>query len=174
VAALVSLGHRQIGFLHWRYPAGGHWGSHRYAAYAAALAAQGLDLNPDHVLNIHASAPDYPTPAAIAARVAALSRKKSGPTAWICAADHQAFALAADLAPLGIQVPRDLSLAGFDGQATPAGLPAIATDRVPYEDIGASSVARLISRMLEPTSPRRVIHVDPAWDAGASLAKPRT
>ncbi len=174
VAALVRLGHRHIGFLHWRYPAGGHWGSHRYAAYAAALAAHGLDLVADHVLNIHASAPAYPTPASIAARVASLSRKKSSPTAWLCAADHQAFALFADLARLGIQVPRDLSLAGFDGQPPPPGLPALATVRVPYEDIGASSVARLISRMLEPTSPRRVIHVDPTWDAGATLAKPRT
>lgn len=172
VAALVRLGHRRIGFLHWRYPAGGHWGPRRYAAYAAALAAHGLDLEAAHTLNIHAAEPALLTPEAVAARVASLARKKSGPTAWICAADHQAFALAGALAPLGLEVPRDLSLAGFDGQATPPGLPALATARVPYEHIGASAVARLISRLLEPTSPRRVTLVDPAWDPGASLAAP--
>jgi len=174
VAALVRLGHRRIGFLHWRYPAGGHWGARRYAAYAAALAAHGLELDPAHTFNIHAAQPAYPTPEAVATRVASLSRKKSAPTAWVCAADHQAFALAAALAPLGILVPRDLSLTGFDGQDTPPGQRALATTRVPYEDIGASAVARLISRLLEPTSPRRVILVEPSWVAGASLAAPST
>jgi LacI family transcriptional regulator len=44
--------------------------------------------------------------------------------------------------------------------------------RVTNEDIGASAVARLVSRLLHPTSPRRKILVETAFVPGVTTAAP--
>ena len=45
------------------------------------------------------------------------SRARKGVTAWICAADHQAYDLIFALKKRGLRVPRDVSVTGFDGIA---------------------------------------------------------
>jgi DNA-binding LacI/PurR family transcriptional regulator len=103
--------------------------------------------------------------------VAAVTRRDRV-TAWVCAADHQAYQLIADLQARGLRVPDDCSVTGFDGNVPPPGLPALTTLRVTNEDIGASAVARLVSRLLHPTSPRRKILVETAFVPGVTTAAP--
>lgn len=171
VARLAELGHRKIGFATWRYPAGGLWASRRFAAFAESLFSLGLPLDPARVCNIGPASLPCPDPDALADSVAAAVRR-DGVTAWVCAADHQAHRLVADLAARGLRVPRDLSITGFDGQPTPAGLPALATVAVPNADIGASAAARLVNRLLQPTSQRRVTLVAPRFVEGATIGPP--
>lgn len=172
VARLVALGHRRIGFASWRYSAGGLWASRRFAAYAEALFGHGLPLDPAWVCNIGPASLPCPAAADLADAVAAATRRDHV-TAWVCAADHQAHQLVADLAARGLRTPRDVSITGFDGQPTPEGLPALTTVAVPNADIGASAAARLVNRLLQPTSQRRVTLVAPRFVAGASTTAPR-
>jgi len=171
VARLVALGHRRIGFVSWHYPVGGVWASRRFAAYSEGVLAAGLPLNPDWVLNLSTSGPRFETPELIADRVAQLT-KRERVTAWVCAADHQAYQLMSDLRAHGLEVPRDCSITGFDGNATPPGLPPLTTLSVNNEDIGASTIARLISRLLEPSSSHRKILVETDYIEGATIAPP--
>lgn len=171
VRELAQRGHRRIGFVSWHYPVGGLWAPRRYAAFAEGLAMQGLELNPAWVFNIHTARPSLTTPEALADAVAHATRHE-GVTAWICAADHQAYQLVSDLRARGIRVPQDCSITGFDGNEPPPGLPQVATLTVPNEDIGASAVARLGSRLLNSTSPLCKILVETAFVPGATLAPP--
>lgn len=167
VARLVALGHRRIGFATWLYPSGGLWASRRFAAWAEALFAHGLTVNPSWVCNVGPSARACEDAVTLADTVARLVRTECV-TAWVCAADHQAYQLSSDLASRGLATPRDVSLTGFDGQPVPEGLPALTTVAVPNADIGASAAARLVNRLLQPTSQRRTTWVTPRFVEGAS------
>jgi len=172
VARLATIGHRRIGFATWAYPTGGLWASRRFAAYTEALFAQGLGLDPARVCNVGPASVACPGPVALADAVAAITRR-DGVTAWVCAADHQAYQLIADLAARGLRVPADVSITGFDGQPVPPGLPALTTVAVPNADIGASAAARLVNRLLQPSSQRRLTLVTPQLVEGATTASPR-
>jgi LacI family transcriptional regulator len=171
VARLAALGHRKIGFATWRYPVGGLWASRRFAAFAEAMFQHGLPLDPASVVNVGPAAPAAATPADLADQVAARVRR-ADVRAWVCAADHQAYQLVADLRERGLRVPADLSVTGFDGQDAPPGLPALTGLAVPNADIGASAVARLVGRLLQPASRRRVTLVMPRLVEGATTAAP--
>ncbi|MEM9161099.1 MAG: substrate-binding domain-containing protein, partial [Verrucomicrobiota bacterium] len=80
---------------------------------------------------------------------------QQGITAWVCAADHQAYDLLERLRKRGIKAPEDCSITGFDGIAPPAGLPRLTTIKVPFIEMGVSSVIRLVERMQNPAAQRR-------------------
>jgi LacI family transcriptional regulator len=172
IGRLAALGHRRIGFVTWHYLIGGRWASRRFAAYAEGIFQHGLKFNPEWTVNIHHDHDLCITPDSVADYVARQTRK-AGVTAWVCAADHQAYQLMADLRVRRIEVPRDCSISGFDGIAPPPGLPQLTTLAVAHGDIGASAVGRLISRILHPTSPRRKILVETSLIEGSTIAPPR-
>jgi LacI family transcriptional regulator len=159
VQRLAAAGHRRIGFFSWHYPVGGLWAKRRFGAYAEALYEHGLELNPRWALNIGRAGAAIPSVNGLADTVARAVRDE-GVTAWVCAADHQAYQLMSDLRARGLRVPEDVSLTGFDGNEPPPGLPALTTLHVPNEHVGGSAVAQLVSRLLYPRSPRRKILVE--------------
>lgn len=170
VHRLAAAGHRRIGYLAWRYPVGGHWATRRFGGYVDALYSLGLTFNPEWVLNVHRDAPTV-LPADIGEHVARKIREERV-TAWVCAADHQAYQLMQDLQARGLRVPEDCSVTGFDGLAPPSGLRPVASMRVPHEDIGTSAVARLLGRMMHPHSSRRKILVEGEPVEGETIAPP--
>lgn len=171
VEALRAAGHTRIGFVSWKYPIGGHWVARRFSGYIEALYLHGMDFNPSWVVNVHKKDPEL-TPAQVSERVAH-HVKNSGVTAWVCAADHQAYPLITDLRARGIRVPEDCSVTGFDGLEPPAGLPRATSMRVPHEHIGASALTRLINRLEHPSSPRRKIFVEADLVPGETIAPVR-
>jgi DNA-binding LacI/PurR family transcriptional regulator len=150
IEQLVKAGHKRIGFSAWVYPVPGHWTQRRFSAYMEGLYTHGLPFNPEFTINVDRSKPVL-SKDEISARVAALVRKKKV-TAWVCAADHQAYPLIYDLQMHGIRVPEDCSVTGYDGIAPVAGMKQVATIRVPHEEIGASALSRLLYRMSRPTA----------------------
>ena len=173
VTRLKDAGHRRIGFLTWTYPVGGHWTLRRFGGYVEALFRHGLEFRPEWTINIHRSSahlsefsPDLPN------RVVELIRRDQV-TAWVCAADHQAYHLMRELNARGVRVPEDCSITGFDGLEPPPGLRRVTSMLVPHQDIGSSAVARLFSRMMHPNSPRRKILVEARLVDGESIAPPR-
>lgn len=171
VRRLQASGHRRIGFLSWDYPVGGHWVTRRFSGYVEAIFNLGLEFRPDWVLNVARQTPRL-TPAGVTDAVVRKIRQE-GVTAWVCAADHQAYPLMRDLQAQGISVPGDCSITGFDGLEPPEGLCRATSMRVPHEHIGSSALGRLVNRMQHPHAPRRKILVEAQLVEGASIAVPR-
>jgi LacI family transcriptional regulator len=171
VECLRAAGHRRIGFVSWTYPIGGHWVARRFSGYVEALFMHGLEFNPEWVLNVHKNSARL-TPAQVAETVAGQVRD-AGVTAWVCAADHQAYPLMRDLQARGIRVPEDCSITGFDGLEPPAGLRRATSMRVPHEHIGSSALTRLVNRIHHPQAPRRKILVEAQLVEGETIATPR-
>ncbi|HEY5079498.1 MAG TPA: substrate-binding domain-containing protein [Opitutaceae bacterium] len=170
VGHLHAQGHARIGFLSWYYPVPGHWVDRRHKGFLSGLGAHGLQSNPDWAINVHPEGPRL-KPVQAADAVAAAIRD-SGVTAWVCAADHQAYQLIRDLQSMGIRVPEDCSVTGFDGLEAPPGLPRAASMRAPHEHIGSSAITRMINRVMYPSSLPRKIIVGAQLVPGASTAAP--
>jgi LacI family transcriptional regulator len=139
---LISHGHRRIGFFTRQYPVEASWSFRRYAAFTEAMVRQKLPVAQADIVNVFPSwegdnegSIDY-----------AAERTRAGVTAWVCAADHQAFDLVAGLAKRGIDVPGKVSVTGFDGIETPAGAPELTTIEIPFREIGATGTQRLAER----------------------------
>jgi LacI family transcriptional regulator len=138
---LVELGHRRIGLI-----AGpDNWlaGDARRAGHNSALADAGVLPDPELAL------PGEPTVhfgQAAARKLLALPQR---PTALVCFNDKAASGALAAAAELGLRVPDDLSIAGFDdidlAQATS---PMLTTVRQPLQEMGRIAVGLLI-RLLE-------------------------
>lgn len=169
VDGLVAQGHRRIGFLSWHYPVGGLWAARRFGAYAESLYRHGLEVDSRFVFNVGSHREPVRTPEALADAVASAVLKDKV-TAWVCAADHQAYQLMSDLRDRGLRVPEDCSVTGFDGNEPPPGLPALTTLRVPNDQVGGSAVAQLVSRLLYPRSARRKILVETTLVPGTTCA----
>jgi len=170
VQRLVRAGHRRIGFAAWHYPIGGHWTVRRFAAFVEGMLSQDVPLHLDWHLNVHPGTPELNREQLADAVVQRIRR--DGVTAWVCAADHQAYELIRDLAARGVSVPRDCSVTGFDGIEPPYGLRPLTTALVPHEDIGAAALGRVMNRLLNPKSPARKILVGAEIVAGETVAPP--
>lgn len=166
---LAELGHRRIGFLSWKYKVHAPWVERRLGAYAENLYRLGLDLDPRLILNLRAD--EQIPPDELAEQAAAMARQ-GAVTAWVCAADHQAYHLISAFADRGLRVPEDCSVTGFDGAAPPPGSPQVTTIRVPFRDIGISAVSALLRKIDHPNASRRHVHVAGVLVSGETSAPP--
>ena len=116
----------------------------RLAGCRDALAEAGLALDPALVL------PGSFLEPSINERLVALVRLPPArrPTALICSNDFMALDALRDLARLGIRVPADLSVAGFDDVAPSAvSDPPLTTVRQPLRLLGERAVETLLKRI---------------------------
>lgn len=173
VQLLAEQGHKRIGFIAWRYAVVGHWTQQRFGGYAEGIFRHGLDFSTEWVINVHKHSKQFQTPAEIAKEALRLMREQKV-TAWVCAADHQAYHLHQQLNTMGVKVPDDCSITGFDGIEPPLGQPQITSLKVGHGDIGSSALARLMNRMQDPRAPRRKILVEASLIKGETLAPPRS
>jgi DNA-binding LacI/PurR family transcriptional regulator len=167
---LVALGHRRVGFVTWAYPTSGHWSAQRFAAYVTGIFTNGLEFRQDWIFNVNKSGPAMSINAI--ADEAARKIRQDGVSAWICAADHQAYQLMMDLQARGLSVPEQCSITGFDGIEPPPSLKQVTSLRVPNETIGSAALVRLLNRIQHPRSHQRKILVETQFVEGATIAKP--
>jgi DNA-binding LacI/PurR family transcriptional regulator len=82
--------------------------------------------------------------------------------AFICANDHTAAQLLRALEPLGVKVPRDVRVVGFD-DAKYATLvsPALTTIHQPCRDIAVIALRVMLERIAEPALPARSLALTP-------------
>src|SRR5690606_8840713 len=70
------------------------------------------------------------------------------PSALFCSNDLLAVSVIAQLAALGVRVPDDVSVCGFDGASIGALIvPALTTVAQPSREIGAAACARLLASL---------------------------
>lgn len=84
-----------------------------------------------------------------------LMAARPAPTAIVCGNDVLAFGALLEAASLGLQVPRDLSIIGFDDLELARHLqPALTTVRVPTEAMWRTAAERLLGAMRGEAVPR--------------------
>jgi DNA-binding LacI/PurR family transcriptional regulator len=120
----------------------------RYAGYRDALAEAGL--REDDALVVEG---DFLEPRGYAA-AAELLALADPPTAIFASSDVAAFGVLRAARDAGLQVPRDLSVLGFDDiiEASYPGA-ALSTVRQPLRDMGRVAVQRLMSLLADPSQP---------------------
>jgi LacI family transcriptional regulator len=136
---VIALGHRDIamiaGVTDWNDRA-----SERVAGVREALEAAGLALGPDRLIeseySLHGGA----------AAFEALRRGVSAPTAVLCGNDVLAAGALRAARGLGLSVPRDVSITGFDNiDLAEAVHPSLATVHVPHRRMGAAAARALLA-----------------------------
>jgi DNA-binding LacI/PurR family transcriptional regulator len=139
VNRLYDLGHRRIGFYSKSYKVEASWSLRRSGAYFEKMTQLGLKIREKDMINAH---PKRMVSLEDSFDLAA-AQVKSGVTAFVCAADHQAYDLVRGLRERGVRVPEDVSVTGFDGIEPPEGMPALSTVEIPYRNIGYFAAKRL-------------------------------
>jgi len=142
---LISLGHRHIGYI--GGPADQAASGLRQQGFERAMAAHGLAIEPDLV-----QSGDFTFRSGVDAAHRLLSRRQR-PSAVFASNDDMALGVLAAAQRLGLAVPGDLSIAGFDDSPA-AGLvwPALTTVRQPVAQMARSAVELLIAPA-EPEAP---------------------
>ncbi|HEY0186612.1 MAG TPA: LacI family DNA-binding transcriptional regulator [Cellulomonas sp.] len=142
---LIGLGHRRIGFLGGR--ADLESSRLREAGYRQALAEAGIATDPAlvRVAEYQRDGADRPT--------AALLALPDPPTALFAANDLSAMGILDTARRLGVRVPEDLSVVGFDDIPESAATdPPLTTVRQDLRRLGGAAV-ELLLRMLDGTDP---------------------
>lgn len=169
---VLSHGHRRVAFI--RGHAGWRDTEERHAGFMQAMQEAGLQPDPAWVLQGEYS---FEAGRACAQQLLGSSRKR--PTAVICSSDDIAAGVIAIAHEMGLELPRDLSVAGYDDTALARKLwPPLTTVHQPVEQMAEQAVRLLLQRMrpdrhavAEPTMrlelPAQVV-------VRLSLARPRS
>lgn len=146
-----ELGHRQIGLL--RGPSGLMAAEARWSGLAQEAERLGVEILWHEEVRLEASLS--------AAACAAIARRDV--TLLACVNDLVAMAALGAARELGLRVPQDLSVIGFDDMAMSAWpLIALSTIRQPIDRIAAEAVALMVRRLNQPDLPveERILPVE--------------
>jgi DNA-binding LacI/PurR family transcriptional regulator len=161
---LLELGHREIGFV---------------AGDAYALATREKLLGRDDALRAAGVAPNGCVAHAgftvEGGRVAlrALIERESLPTGVICSNDLMAIGALQEAASLGVRVPDELSIVGFDGiEAASWTQPPLTTVEQPIEDIAETAIQALQAQISDPGQALPNYVFRPQLRAGGTTARP--
>lgn len=135
-AQLLDQGHRRIAFI--GGPADFAVSAERLAGYMAALEVVGVPV--DHALIAYG---DFSFTAGVTGARQLLAQK---PTAIFAASDAMAAGVLTEAHRCGLQLPRDLSVCGFDDSSLASSVwPALTTVRQPLRDIGWQAADLLLA-----------------------------
>lgn len=162
---LIGLGHQRIGMVSGRPDL--QSAQLREAGYRRALAAAGLPADPE-IITVGAYDSEL---ARVSARHLLTSRNR--PTAIFCANDISALAVMAIAQELGLRVPEDISIAGFDNIPESAlGTPPLTTVEQPIRDMGRRSVEMLIALIAGQELSERTVTLSTALMIRGSTGTP--
>ncbi|MCK6576874.1 MAG: GntR family transcriptional regulator [Anaerolineae bacterium] len=137
---LFNLGHTRVGFVTWLSPAVSM--EHRFLGYSQAVAERGLRLSDRLICRVEGYPMIDRTP---------LNEYLSGPdrpTAVFAANDQIAIAVYRAATSLGLSIPDDLSVLGFDDLDVSAHLdPPLTTIAQPFMQIGRTAAELLLRRI---------------------------
>lgn len=148
VKHLIDMGHRRIGCLSNRDPASSV--KERVEGYRSALAFAGIPFRPDYLVPVMRD-----DDCGVVAGLDRLLALPEPPTAVFGINDHIALQAHEDLVQRGIQVPGEISVAGFDGllRWVPGG-GHLTTAKQNFERIGQLAMEILIENIEQGSSAR--------------------
>ncbi|WP_433673975.1 LacI family DNA-binding transcriptional regulator [Microbacterium gorillae] len=167
VSSLISLGHRRIGFLAGRPDL--RSSAMREAGYRRALSHAGIDYLP------RLSAVGMYDADTVRSVARPLLLQPEPPTAVFAANDLSALALIEVATELGLNVPGDLSVVGFDDvpEASHGSALPLSTVRQPIQRLGAEAARMLVSLMAGETLERTHLILPTKFIPRATTAPPR-
>ncbi|MFT6059023.1 MAG: DNA-binding LacI/PurR family transcriptional regulator [Lentimonas sp.] len=167
ISQLTKLGHTRIGFYSKSYQVEASWSLRRSGAYFEKMTQLGLKIVEKDMINVH---PKRMVSLEESFDLAA-ERVRAGVTAFVCAADHQAYDLVRALNKRGIRVPEDVSVTGFDGIDPPAQMSSLNTVEIPYRDIGYTAAKRLKDLLQKRFGPTQHILLGCKLREGKTVAR---
>lgn len=139
-AHVAARGHRRIGFL--AGPETFSVAAERLAGFRDGLAAQGLDHDPTLVIR---SGFD---PASGAAAGRKMLDRPDRPSAILCSSDDMAAGLIGEAHRMGLRLPGDLTVTGFDDTAVASRLwPPLTVIRQPVGDMAFRAVEQVLASL---------------------------
>ena len=149
---LIALHHRRIGFVYGiAVPT---LGEDRLVAYQASLQAAGLPLDP--ALVIHCG----PTVEDSYQATLTLLQRPHRPTALLAINDFFAAGAVRAISDLGLKVPQDISLFGYDDiSLAKYFVPRLSTASKDGEKTGQEAVRLLLARLQQPDLPRQEVRL---------------
>lgn len=146
---LLDLRHRRIGLLSYRES---EFSADRRRGFEQVLAEAGVELCPGWTATVEAA--DEAARAAVAALFAAAER----PTALFCTSDRLAARAMQALWALGLRVPEDVSVIGYNGDAWGQLLGApLTTVQQPRKEVGEHAARMVLDPGEWAKSPTRVV-----------------
>ena len=160
IERVVSAGAQQIGFV----GDVDHCNSffERWIGFCFALNKVGVPLNRSMCI-LDSDGPQYSDTEWLTER---LKRMHSLPDAFICANDFIAIHLMTALKQLGVSIPEQIMVTGFDGSLQSSVLePSLTTVQIPSADIGRVAAENLLKRIENPDRPFccTYIKATPVW-----------
>lgn len=170
---LVQLGHRRVAFFGRKRSV---TSAGRLAAVREVLADAGLELRDDWVVEAPRHARYLPSHETYRQAKALLGREDR-PTAVLCHNDAVAVGVLQACYDLGLRVPDDVSVTGFDDTLASVTSPPLTTLRVPIEDMAERATGLLLERISrekqEPRHAERIVHwFEPELVVRASTGAP--
>lgn len=160
VGRMIRSGAKKIGFVGDRSHCNSFY--ERWVGCCSALREAGLPVRED--LSILAEDGEYyGDPAWLLRQLEALPEIPDG---FACANDYLALHLMTALKKLGLSIPGDVMVAGFDGSMEASVVtPALATARIPSAEIGRLAASVLAQRIRQPDFPYHWTYVKttPIW-----------
>lgn len=140
VRELHKMGHRRIAYL--GGPPVSYAALFRADGFRGAMAELGMAVPPGTILESEFTAPSGE---AAARRIL---NAQPRPTAVVCGNDESAIGLMRGLMRAGVQVPRDISVTGFDDIPLASAIcPSLTTLRVPMREMADAAVHWLVAAM---------------------------
>jgi len=155
VEYLISLGHRDIGFI--KGVSGESGAEDRYLGYCRAMENNGLAINKDWVMQ-----GDYTFRSGLVSGRTLLKRKPR-PTAIFASNDEMASGVLSAAHQLGLEVPEEISVAGADDVKMASQLwPPLTTVRQPSAEMASLAVEMLIYSLENPLEKKQEARELPA------------
>jgi DNA-binding LacI/PurR family transcriptional regulator len=164
---LVELGHERIGFVSWRLPGDNPTREESFVSF--------MSDRFDGVPSGYLQRCD-PTMGGAAAALAALLGLPEPPTAIACSTDLAAVGVLHEAFGLGLRVPDDLSVIGYDDLMLASyTIPALTTLRMPTTEMVTEAVRMAVRLARDPDAPRSPVRTvfEPTLSVRASTAPPR-
>jgi LacI family transcriptional regulator len=159
---LLDLGHTRIAML--AGAPGSVSSNQRLAGFRAAMADAGLDVRPDWQL---VGVPSLES-------AIDLFRSEDRPSAIFVWSDDVAVALVAALSGLGLSVPDDVSVVGFDSSSSAETcVPALTSVRQPIREMANLATQMLIKVARKKPLAERQVMIQPTLNIRASTAVPK-
>ena len=149
---LKALGHRRIAFVGLCPQL--YWTTERYAGFLAAAVSNGLELRPDSTVCVDAELLTNPNnDSAWASCIKHVNKlvTKLGYSALVCCSDWAGFHVHAGIKKLGLSIPNEVSVTGFDdSEILTWGCSDLSSVHIPREMLVKQALQQLLQRLIDP------------------------
>lgn len=140
----------------------------------AAAACEAHNIPPPRAIDIESSNRLGDWEPQIKLAVARLMQDETRPTAIVCSCDTVARSAYRTLQALGLSIPTDVSIVGFDDDPLAEWLdPPLSTIRQSFDAIGEQALHLLVDRIANPNAPCHAATIPVSFVERASIAPPR-